>query len=61
MSEQQFSPGPWKRVRLYDGKILIVDDTDCHVAEIDPDEWSQEEQPHVPEANARLIAAAPDM
>ena len=58
MSESKHTPGPWKVSPTDD--TVVIDATGAEVAAIDgdyndPDTWPQME------ANARLIAAAPDL
>ncbi len=54
MTERKFTPGEWQ-VTLHDGGVKIYDDSDRLICQML--EYSYEEQ----QANARLIAAAPEM
>lgn len=54
MSEQRFTPGQW-RLELSDDRSEIKDASGQLIAVVDT--WMQEEK----EANAALIAAAPDL
>ena len=63
MSSKQHTPGPWTIVSTFnasdcDGKLLCsIEGADLYLAEVWGDIGSKEEA----EANARLIAAAPDL
>lgn len=58
MGATKFTPGPWK-VSLTDDTV-VVDAARREVAAIDGD-YNQPETWPIMEANAKLIAAAPDM
>ena len=65
MSSSKHTPGPWA---IYNGCNVYPDNGDTkarhHVAEVTPEGWQSEHCDITPEehkANARLIAAAPEL
>ena len=57
----QHTPGPWY-IDRYHNQVLIVDASGNQVANCAPARWTnRDEQVPLAEANARLIAAAPDL
>lgn len=62
----QHTPGPWSVTdnRSLNGAYWIEFDFACSIAEVrhgGEDTWEGDPYPGTPEANARLIAAAPDL
>ena len=66
MSEVTHTPGPWSVTdnRSLNGAYWIEFDFACSIAEVrhgGEDTWEGDAYPGTPEANARLISAAPEL
>lgn len=74
MSEQKHTPGPWQVMNEYDGATIVIANVDGEtfpdgtatfsydfVCDTLPDDGDGSRSREIAIANARLIAAAPDM
>ena len=60
-TEAKFTPGPWSHIGDTAGYITITAPNGFGLAEVDIDDTFDQQEPGEGEANANLIAAAPDL
>ena len=65
MSEAKFTPGPWQTINMSWEYSVIIDEDAARIAQVfirdEVDEETQDKFEEIKDANANLIAAAPDM
>ena len=65
MTETKHTPGPWKAINMSWEYSMIIDEDAARIAQVfirdEVDEETQDKFEEIKEANANLIAAAPDM
>lgn len=65
MSEPKFTKGPWQTINISWDYSMIIDEDAARIAQVfirdEVDEETQDKFEEIKEADANLIAAAPDM
>ena len=65
MSETKFTKGPWQTINMSWEYSVIIDEDAARIAQVfirdEVDEETQDKFEEIKDANANLIAAAPDM